>query len=74
MTRSFFAKLNDRFAGRPTSEERRQFLQATLAASAWMITSRATRAAELMFGGKRVVVIGAGYSGLACAHELKTAG
>ena len=74
MTRSFFAKLNDRFAGRPTSEERRQFLQATLAASAWMITSRATRAAELVFGGKRVVVVGAGYSGLACAHELKTAG
>jgi monoamine oxidase len=74
MARSFFAKLNERFGRKPTVEERRQFLQATLAASAWMVTARYAPAQRVAFGGKRVVVVGAGYSGLACAHELKSAG
>ncbi len=52
---------------------RREMLQATLAASAGLLLSD-----SVAFGqnkpGKRILVIGAGFSGLATAHELRSAG
>src|SRR6185503_10039759 len=53
-----------------------EMLKATLAASAGLLLS--TRIPILAqprpASGRRVVVIGAGFSGLACAHELASAG
>jgi monoamine oxidase len=77
MSRSLFARLNQRY-GRPVDVyTRREMLRATLAASAGLLLSTrvpvlAQQAAKA--AGKRVVVIGAGFSGLACAHELVSAG
>lgn len=62
-----------RAAGKPIS--RRQFLTATGAASAGFLLSDLRFAgAQPAKGAKRVVVIGGGFSGLACAHELKSVG
>jgi monoamine oxidase len=53
---------------------RREFLKATLAASAGLFLSNYIPLASAFGGGRRVVVIGAGFSGLACAYELMQAG
>ena len=75
MSRSLFARLNQRY-GRPVDVfTRREMLKATLAASAGILLSRSLPAfAQPRAAGKRVVVIGAGFSGLTCAHELLSAG
>lgn len=75
MARSLFARLSRRY--RPVSElSRREFLQATLAASAGLLVSCAapTKTFSPKPGAKRIIVIGAGFSGLACAYELLSAG
>src|SRR5436305_8789106 len=77
MSLSLYARLNRRY-GRPVDVyTRREMLKATVAASAGLLLSNRLPA----FGqtpkgpsGKRVVVIGAGFGGLACAHELVSAG
>lgn len=77
MSRSLVAILNARYGKRVSLEERRQFLRATLAASAGLLISSGTAAAFTRLGRdskKRIVVLGAGFSGLACAYELKSAG
>lgn len=51
---------------------RRDLLTGGAAAGAWLLSSRLGRPCR--WGGKRVVVVGAGFSGLACAHELQAAG
>ena len=76
MSRSLYARLNQRY-GRPVDVyTRREMLKATLAASAGLLLS--TRIPILAqprpANARRVVVIGAGFSGLACAHELISAG
>lgn len=76
MSRSLYARLNQRY-GRPVDVySRREMLRATLAASAGLLLS--TRIPLLAqprpASGRRVVVIGAGFSGLACAHELVSSG
>ncbi len=77
MSRSFIGTLANRYGTRVTRAERREFLKTTLAASAGLLLSSG---GALGFSrrpgaaGKRVVVVGAGFSGLACAHELKSAG
>src|SRR5918993_887849 len=76
MSRSLYARLNQRY-GRPVDVySRREMLKATLAASAGLLLSARIPilAQPRPAGGKRVVVIGAGFSGLACAHELVSAG
>ena len=78
MSRSLFARLNQRY-GRPVDVfTRREMLAATLAGSAGLLLSRlpvfAQAPATPKPNGKSVVVIGAGFSGLACAHELLSAG
>ncbi len=77
MSRSLFARLAHRHGPRIDGVTRRQFLAATLAASAGMLVScsgprRAAPRAKA--GGKTVIVVGAGFAGLACAHELAAAG
>ncbi|MBL8763874.1 MAG: FAD-dependent oxidoreductase [Phycisphaerae bacterium] len=77
MSRSLIGLLARRYGPRVTRAERREFLKLTLAASAGLLLS-ATPASALAHPGrdskKRVVVIGAGFAGLACAHELRAAG
>src|SRR5687768_15559986 len=76
MSRSLFARLNRKYGPRVDGATRREFLQASLAASAGLLLSR-----NLLFAqsparklNKSVAVIGAGFSGLACAYELMQAG
>lgn len=75
MSRSLFARLSRRYGPKVDPAQRREFLKMTLAASAGLLmSSRAATAMRVAFGAKRVVVIGAGFGGLACAYELKAAG
>jgi monoamine oxidase len=77
MPRSLFRQLNRAFGPRPTDLTRREVLAVSLAAGmAAMLSSSAlgrlqARPAQ---GAKRVVVVGAGFAGLACAFELKSVG
>jgi monoamine oxidase len=70
-----YARLHRRFR-RPSREDdgvtRREMLQASLAAAAGLLLSERTT----LFGqtGRRVVVVGAGFSGLTAAFELSRAG
>ncbi len=77
MSRSLFAVLNQRF-GRPVDTvTRREMLKTTLATGAGLLLSSRlgfTQDAESKPKGKRIVVIGAGFAGLAAAFELLTAG
>lgn len=74
MSHSIFAKLNARY-GRPIDAmTRREMLRRTLAASAGMLLSNHLVFGKGAQGEKRVVIIGAGFAGLACAYELKSAG
>lgn len=75
MTRSIYARLMQRYEPERFNASRRDMLKLTLAAAGGLLLSgpafaRATRGSA----GKRVVVLGAGLSGLACAHELLAAG
>lgn len=84
MSKSLFLRLRHRFGpDRSTPLEqaisRRDALRATLAGAAGLLLSgsavgAAARLAARPWGAKRVVVIGAGFGGLACAHELRAAG
>lgn len=80
MSRSLFAMLHARYGPRSTVRERREFLQLTLATGAGLLLSGVpglVNVASAQGGkksGKRIVVIGAGFSGLAAAHELMSAG
>jgi monoamine oxidase len=77
MSRSLISVLQSRYGKRVTLEERRAFLKATLAASAGLLLSGpAFGLIQQAQGGKgkRVVVIGAGFAGLSCAHELAALG
>jgi monoamine oxidase len=73
MSRSLYAALGRRFAPDRFNTSRREAIKAALAASAGLLLSGPAFA----FGGragKRVVIVGAGFSGLACAYELLAAG
>ena len=76
MSRSLFARLNRKYGPRIDGATRREFLHATLAASAGLLLSRnlafAAAPAKKKLGS--VAVIGAGFAGLACAYELLAAG
>jgi monoamine oxidase len=75
MSPSLFAVLDRRYGPTRTRDgiTRREMLKTTLAASAgWLLSSHLQVPARA--AGKRVVIIGAGFSGLAAAHELRSAG
>ncbi|MDX2146094.1 MAG: NAD(P)/FAD-dependent oxidoreductase [Planctomycetota bacterium] len=83
MSRSLFAVLNARYGPKVDPAERRRFLAASVATGMGLLLSGRTRAFAGLgatgwngaaLGAKRVVVIGAGFAGLACAHELQAAG
>ena len=79
MSRSLFARLNHRYGRRVDGATRRGFLQATLAASAGLLlggceTTSTAPSRKVRDGARHIVVIGAGFAGLACGHELKSAG
>jgi len=70
--RSIYARLSRRFGRTLDGPSRREFLRGTLATGATLLLSRTlVRAGG---AGKRVVVVGAGFGGLAAAHELSAAG
>ena len=76
MSRSLFARLHRRYSPAAIdAPTRREMLKATLAASAGLlISSGCANKAHGAAAGKKIIVIGAGFAGLACAHELKAAG
>jgi monoamine oxidase len=78
MSRSLYAILARRYGPKVDPMERRRFLAATLATGAGLLLSMNPASGALSRltsrAGKRVVVVGAGFSGLACAYELKSAG
>ena len=68
---SIFAQLTRKF--RPgVAAGRREFFKATAAVGASLLLSNRGFAGPKI--NKRVVIVGAGFAGLACAHELKAAG
>jgi len=76
MSQSLFARLSQRYE--PQSQlDRREFLKRALAATTGLLISASdgwSARPSPRRGTRRFVVIGAGFSGLACAHELKSAG
>ena len=72
MSRSLFAILNQKY--RPIDPvSRRTFVKGLMAATGGLLLSNQA-GANFKPTGKRVVVIGAGFSGLAAAHELASVG
>src|ERR671913_257764 len=69
---NIYRNLNYRY-GKPTGLTRREMLQRSFAAGAALLISERVRG-PLLAGARRVVVIGAGFSGLAAAYELQRAG
>ncbi len=77
MRRSLYSLLARRCGRMASTSERREFLRQSLAATTTLfLSSQAAHGAAAIRrdGAKRVVVIGAGFSGLACAHELHSVG
>jgi monoamine oxidase len=60
--------------GRREGPSRRELLQASLAAGAGLLLSNLVGCNSQGKVGKKVIVIGAGFAGLAAAHELNSAG
>jgi monoamine oxidase len=69
--RSLYARLHDRF-GEPI--DRREMIRRSLAAAAGVLISARGGLAGQRSSGPRVIVIGAGFAGLAAAYELARAG
>ena len=69
---NIYTRLNARY-GKPSGITRREMLQRSFAAGAALLISERF-SAPLQAGAGRVVVIGAGFSGLAAAYELGRAG
>lgn len=75
MSISLFARLNHRFGTPVDIEQRRRFLKTSAAVTAGVVLSGSSFAHARNFAaGKRVVIIGAGFAGLAAAYELKSVG
>ena len=71
--RSLYARLNDRFAGHDDGISRREMIRRSLAAAAGVLLTDRLPLAQRA-SGPRVVVVGAGFAGLAAAFELAHAG
>src|SRR5262245_57680764 len=76
MSRSLFALLNCRFGPRQDAWTRRDMLRASMAATVGLLLSDRFGLAQEAKpgGGKRVLVVGAGFGGLSAAHELASLG
>lgn len=73
MSRSFYAVLHRRFAPNDQGLSRREMLKLSLASGAALLLSAGRCLADER-NAPRVAVIGAGFAGLAAAHELAAAG
>jgi monoamine oxidase len=71
---TLFAQLERRFGHWPDTATRREVLQAALAAAGGLLSTSIASAATRRTDLPRVVVVGAGFAGLACADELAAAG
>jgi len=79
MSQSLYARLARKFAPERFSPARREMLKASVAASAGLLLSNCASYKNAMgrgskFVNRTVIVVGAGYAGLACAYELMAAG
>lgn len=78
MSLSLYARLRHRYGPRPTDVSRRALMKTSLAAGAGLLLSSGCSAPSRRVTpaghGKRVAIVGAGFAGLACAHELRAAG
>lgn len=77
MSRSLYARLFQRYATPQQRERlysRREAIRISIGASAALMLSSRIAFGGARPNGKRVVVIGAGFAGLAAAYELKSAG
>ncbi len=75
MSQSLYSVLHRRYGPVETQLSRRAVLRAALAASAGLLMSGCeTGGPARRRNAGRVIVIGAGFAGLACAHELRSAG
>jgi monoamine oxidase len=76
MPRSLYALLNQRYGKPVDGMTRRRFVQSALAASAGMLLSQSGVFGQAPVAriGKRICIIGAGFSGLAAAYELLAVG
>lgn len=70
MSRSLIAQLY----ARHRAPSRREMLQASLTAGAGLLLSNLVGCNQVGKAGKKVIVVGAGFGGLATAHELHSAG
>ena len=75
MLRSRLHSLLNRGKSQTANLSRRELLQAGLAAAGGLLSGVAPTACRASsVKGRRVIVVGAGFSGLACAYELASAG
>lgn len=79
MSHNLYVRLARKFAPERFRQDRREMMRLTAAVGMGAMLSSAGLARGAMGGrgmaaGKRIVVIGAGFGGLACAFELKSAG
>jgi monoamine oxidase len=76
MSQSLFGQLHRRFGPRESDFSRRDFLRGVTAAGAALLLSSCAKekTPQELAAAKHVVVVGAGFSGLACAYELRSIG
>jgi monoamine oxidase len=74
MRRSLYARLHARYGTPSDPITRRGFLKGSIAAGTVLLLSGSRVFARTQPSGKKIVIIGAGLSGLTAAHELLTAG
>jgi monoamine oxidase len=74
MSGSLFSRLERRFGDPAEQFTRRELLKAALAGSAGLLLSNSLTRAAAPRDTKRIVVVGAGFGGMAAAHELHAAG
>lgn len=73
MSKSLFAVLDRRYRKTHDGLTRREMMQQTLAAAAGLLISDRLASLSAQTAG-RVAIVGGGFSGLAAAHELQSAG
>lgn len=71
---SIYRELQNHHARWPDAPTRRDVLKAALASAGGLLAHDSCRAASVNADLPRVIVVGAGFAGLACSDELATAG
>src|SRR5258707_3490221 len=74
MSLKLFQLLDRRFGSPADGMTRREMLRSSLAAGTGLLLSSSLGFSSTRAAGKRVVVVGAGFGGVSCAYELKSAG